>query len=140
MTEQEIQEKRAAQVMHSQGHSQTIEYELCRIMGIKGLSQEDSLDVARLGITADVVRKHPYQSMKQGLFYVLAKKPHKKEEIENFLEDYSLISDMRMDDILSFATDTWNFDGWEYTIPEENGEIYIEKIIEAFENIIKQKM
>lgn len=138
MTEQEIQEKRAKQVMHSQGHSQTIEYALCRLLGINRLTQEGLLDVAKLGITADVVRKHPYQSMKQGLFYVLANEPYKKEEIENFLEDYYLISDMRMDDILSFANDTWVYDGCEYTIPEENGEVYIEKIIKAFKNIIKE--
>lgn len=139
MTNQEIQDKRIEQVMRSQGHSVTIEYQLCRIMGINRMAQDGSglLDIARLHISADDVRKHPYQSMKQGLFYVLANKPSKKEEIENFLDDYAMISEMRMDDILSFATDTWTFNGGEYIIPEENGEIYIEKIIDVFEDIIK---
>lgn len=137
MTNQEIQEIRDVQVMRSQGHSHTIELKLCRVLGINTLTQEGLLDVVRLGITANVIRKHPYESMKQGLFYLLAKDPNKKEKIVNFLEDYYIISDMRMDDILSFATDTYTFRGGEYTIPEKNGEVYIEKIIETFENIIK---
>lgn len=137
MTAEEIQEKRDEQVMHSQWHSTTIEGELCSLLKIDRLSEEGLDDIVELGIHADNVRKNPYESMKLGLFYLLAKEPSKKAEIIKFFKKYEMISYMKMDDILSFVTSKSFYNGSECTIPEENGEIFIKKIIEEFKNIIK---
>lgn len=137
MTAEEIQEKRDEQVRNSHWHSITIEEVLCSVMKIDKQIDGELEDIEYLGINASDVQKHPYESMKLGLFYLLAKEPSKKAKIIKFLKTYEMISTMSMDDILSFVTNTSIYNGWVCTIPEENGEIFIEKIIVEFNNIIK---
>lgn len=136
MTEQEINEKRNEQVMHSQGYAIRIEHISSNVLGIKMTNQDGLIDIPKLGIDALSIRKYPYHVMKQVLFYLLGKNVNKKEEIEKFSEDYAFIKEMSIDTILSFVTDTYEVNGWQCNILEKNGEIFLKKMIDDFKRIV----
>ena len=73
------QEQIQVQVMRAQGLAGEIEFIL-----------RDIFSCERFGfggqVNSDRIRRHPYLSMVQGLAYLFALKPQKREAIENFVE------------------------------------------------------
>lgn len=137
MEKNEVDVQRDKQVMLSQSYSQLIENLMFKVVGISKTKIGGLEYGTDLAIVADEIRKNPYLTIKQGLFYHLAMHQNKQDEIIKFIQDYSFIEDMSVDDILSFVASEYEFENITDTLPEDNGVIYLEKMIKDFENIIK---
>ena len=61
-------------------------------------------------------------------------RPNKSQAVIDFIQKYDRIADMSAYDILSFVTKDDEIDN--FTL-EENGEAYLERMIEDFEAIVK---
>lgn len=137
MEKNEVDLQRDKQVMLSQSYAIQIESLMYKVLGISKIKVGGLEYGIELGVDAGDIRQHPYYTIQHGLFYYLATHPDKKNEIIKFIQDYSFIEDMRVDDILSFVISEYEFQKITYTLPEDNGVIYLEKMIRDFENIIK---
>jgi hypothetical protein len=85
-------------------------------------------------VNSDTIRKHPYLSMTQGLAYLYANADgQKKKKIDKFIDDYSFYSDMSIDELLSFETNSKQVGITTYEIEKSNGKEQMEYIIEQFE-------
>ena len=99
-----------------------------------GLSVESTLrkvfSCERFGfggiVDADFIQCHPYMMMVCGLAYLAPNSsPEKITKIEKFIEDFSDYADKDMDSFLSPDPDN------------ENGEIVLEKMIQAFRETVE---
>lgn len=126
MSEEQIR----AQMMKSQGYAVEIEHILRRIF-----------DCDRYGfggeINSDAIRKHPFLSMTQGLAYLYAKEPHRKEDIDNFINDFSFYAQFSLDELLSFDKNEKVIGIKHIQLQKENGLQEVEFIIEEFEKVLK---
>ena len=107
-----------------------------KVMGISKTKMGGLEYASELAIMADEIRKNPYLIIKQGLFYHLAMHQNKQDEIIRFIQEYGLVERMSVDDILTFVNNKYEFENISYTLPEDNGVIYLEKMITDFGNII----
>lgn len=87
-------------------------------------------------VNSDSIRKHPYLSMTQGLAFLYAEQPEKRSKIDKFLDEFSFYSDMSLDYLLSFDTNSKSFGYETVELIKENGLKEVEYIIDAFRNVI----
>ncbi len=85
-------------------------------------------------IDASDCAKHPFLTIKAGLFYYLALHPNISKTVIDFIQEYSAIADMSTYDVLSFVTKDDEINN--FTLGE-NGEKYLEKMIEDFRTIVR---
>ena len=124
------QEQIQVQVMRAQGLAGEIEFIL-----------RDIFSCERFGfggqVNSDRIRRHPYLSMVQGLAYLFALKPQKREAIENFVEHFSFYEGMHMDELLSFDTNEKTVDKCTIQIEKDNGLEQVEYLIEEFRKVVE---
>lgn len=124
------QEQIQAQVMRAQGLAGEIEFIL-----------RDIFECDRFGfggqVNSDRIRRHPYLSMVQGLAYLYAINPQKRNAIDAFVEHFSFYEDMRMDELLSFDTNEKTIDKCTIQIEKENGLAQVEYMISEFRKVIE---
>ena len=124
------QEQIQAQVMRAQGLAGEIEFILrdifvCERFGFGGQ------------VNSDRIRRHPYLSMVQGLAYIYALNPRKREAIEEFVERFSFYENMHMDELLSFDTNEKTIDECTIQIEKDNGLEQVEYMIEEFRKVVE---
>lgn len=126
MSEEQIR----SQMMKAQGYAVEIEHILRCIF-----------DCDRYGfggeVNSDAIRKHPFLSMTQGLAYLYAKEPHRKENIDNFINDFSFYAQFSLDELLSFDKNEKVIGIKHIQLQKENGLQEVEFIIEEFEKVLK---
>lgn len=116
-------------MINGQSYAISIEHILCRVFkcerfGFGGV------------VNSDFIRRQPFSSMMSGLAHIYANADNsKREEIEEFLEDNLFYSWMSIDELLSFENATKDINGINIDIGYENGEVALEKIINAFRGI-----
>ena len=134
MTEEEKEKKRYAQHMRQHSYGIDIEGELRKILRINYSSKEKGDYMERLQIDASECEKNPFLYIKIGLLCYITMRPNKSQAVIDFIQKYDRIADMSAYDILSFVTKDDEIDN--FTL-EENGEAYLERMIEDFEAIVK---
>ena len=126
MSEEQIQ----SQMMKAQGYAVDIEHILRRIF-----------DCDRYGfggeVNSDAIRKHPFLSMTQGLAYLYAKEPQRRELIDKFINDFSFYAEFSLDDLLSFDENEKVIGIKHIQLQKENGLQEVEFIIEEFEKVLE---
>lgn len=128
MTE-EKEQKKYEQCMRQHTYGDNIEKVVRKIMGINY-----SEKLVLFEIDASDCAKHPFLTIKAGLFYYLALHQNKSQAVIDFIQKYNRVADMSTYDILSFVTKDDEIDN--FTLGE-NGEEYLEKMIEDFSAIVK---
>ena len=88
-------------------------------------------------INSDAIRKHPFLSMTQGLAFIYAASENKREEIDNFLEEFSFYSDFSLDELLSFDAKENSCEYGTIELQKNNGLEEVEYIISAFRKVIE---
>lgn len=134
MTEEVVQKKRQEQCMREHSYGDAIERVLRKILGVDYSSEEGSKKVILYEIDASDCAKHPFLTIKAGLFYYLALHPNISKTVIDFIQEYSAIADMSTYDVLSFVTKDDEINNF---ILGENGEKYLEKMIEDFRTIVR---
>lgn len=128
MTE-EKEQKKYEQCMRQHTYGDNIEKVVRKIMGINY-----SKKLVLFEIDAGDCANHPFLTIKAGLFYYLALHPNKSQAVIDFIQKYSRVADMSTYDILSFVSKDDEIESFSLG---ENGEEYLEKMIEDFEAIVK---
>lgn len=123
-------EKAKQQMMLSQGYAVEIEIILrsifkCDRLGFGG------------EVNSDLIRKHPFLSMTQGLAYIYATEEKKHECIDEFINYFSFYEDMSIDDLLSFDTKSRCLNNATVELQHNNGVEEIEYIISSFRKVIE---
>ena len=118
------------QIMTAQSHAVFIETRLRKIFNCDrgGFGGE---------IEAGYIRKHPFLSMTQGLAFIYATSPHKRKNIDKFIETFAMYSDMSLDEILSFVTNEKTIDMITFQIEKDNGLEQVEYMISEFDKVIE---
>lgn len=88
-------------------------------------------------VNSDAIRKHPFLSMTQGLAFIYAASENKREEINNFLEEFSFYSDFSLDELLSFDAKENSCEYGTIEFQKNNGLEEVEYIISVFKKIIE---
>lgn len=70
------------------------------------------------------------------MFYYLALNPNKREIVKKYIFDYCFVSRMSMSAILVFIDEDDTIDSY---FLQENGEEYVKRMIDEFENIVLNK-
>lgn len=125
MSQEQIQE----QVVKAQGYAVEIEHILWEIFNCERYGFGGQ-------VNSDRIRRHPFLSITQGLAYLYALHPDKRQKIDNYIENFSFYSDLSLDELLSFDTQEKNIGNATIQIEEENGLKQVEKIIEEFRNVM----
>lgn len=125
MGQEQIQE----QVMLAQGLAGQIEFILRRIFGCERFGFGGQ-------VNSDKIRRHPYLSMVQGLAYLYALNPQKRNVIEEFVEHFSFYENMHMEELLSFDSNEKIIDKCTIQIEKDNGLEQVKYMIEEFKKVI----
>lgn len=130
------EKQRAEQCMRAHSYSIDIEETLVKVFDFNPLSIEDKRDIYNLQISADNIEHNPFLHIKCGLFYYLASHPNKREIVKKYISDYCFVSHMSMSEILAFIDEDDTIDSYSL---QENGEEYVKRMIDDFENIVLNK-
>lgn len=133
MTE-EKEQKKYNQRMRQHSYGIDIEDELRKILKINYSSKEKENYMEQLEIDASECEKNPFLFIKIGLLCYITMHPNKSQAVIDFIQKYNRVADMSTYDILSFVTKDDEIDN--FTLGE-NGEEYLEKMIEDFSAIVK---
>lgn len=87
-------------------------------------------------IDADVIQKHPYLSMTQGIAYLYGRNGD-IEKMDEFIDKYVGYSDFSIEDFLGFEDKKREIGGIEFQLINDNGEKELKCMIEEFEKVIK---
>lgn len=91
-------------------------------------------------VNSDFIRKNPFAAMFSAAGYLYANSNvEKKEEIEEFIKNNQLYTNMSINDILSFETSQKEENGKIIEIEFENGEEAIKSIKDNFRKICSEK-
>lgn len=134
MTEEEKEQKKYEQCMRQHTYGDSIEKVVRKVMGINYSDEDGGEKLVLFEIDAGDCAKHPFLTIKAGLFYYLALHPNKSQAVIDFIQKYSGVADLSTYDILSFVTKDDEIESFSLG---ENGEEYLEKMIEDFEAIVK---
>jgi hypothetical protein len=117
------------QIMKAQAYAVSIEHDMRKIFGC---------DRGGFGgmVDSKSIRQHPFLLMTQTLAFLYAIKPEKKDDIETFIQHFSIYSELSMDDMLAFLTESQTIDNATFTLEKENGLLMIEYMVEEFEKVI----
>ena len=123
-------EQMEEQIETAQHYAQSIEYSLKKIFNCNqgGFGGE---------IEAGIIRTHPFLSMTQGLAFIYATSPHKRKNIDKFIETFTMYSDMSLDEILSFVTNEKTIDMITFQIEKDNGLEQVRYMISEFDKVIE---
>lgn len=134
MTEEEKEQKKYDQCAREHTYGDDIEKVVRKVMGINYSDEDGGEKLVLFEIDAGDCAKHPFLTIKAGLFYYLALHPNKSQAVIDFIQKYSRVADMSTYDILSFVTKDDEIENFSLG---ENGEEYLERMIDDFRAIVK---
>lgn len=88
-------------------------------------------------VNSDIIRKHPYLSMTQGLAFPYAIEENKRKQIDKFVDEFSFYSNVSLDELLSFDTNEKVVGLTTIGLTKCNGLEEVEYIISAFRRAIE---
>ncbi len=88
-------------------------------------------------ISSNKIIEHPFLSITQGLAIVYAIKNEKRNDIDKFINNFSIYSDMTIEDIINLKAKENIFKGISILIHKNNGIEEIEYMINLFKSLSK---